>query len=71
MTFDYSKLRGKIREKLGTQDVLADKLGLSHASLSAKLNGKVEFRQSEIERTCTFLEIKPEQIHDYFFTEKF
>ena len=35
MSFDYSKLRGLIVEKVGSQNNLAEKMGLSKQSLSA------------------------------------
>ena len=40
---DYSKLKGLIREKLGSYDLLANKLNKSTSLISMKLNGKVPF----------------------------
>lgn len=37
--FDYSKLRGKIKEVFGTQAKFAKAMGMSTVTLSAKLNG--------------------------------
>ena len=70
MGFNYSKLRGKIREKFGTQEKFAKELGISSVSLSAKLNNRVEFTQLEIDKICELLEIPKEQIPEYFFTIK-
>lgn len=70
MAFDYSKLKGRIKEKVDTQASFAEKIGISRVSLSLKLNGKTEFSQREIESACRVLDIAPEEIHDYFFTEK-
>lgn len=68
MSFDYSKLRGKIREKCGTQEIFAKRLGISRTSLSQKLNNSNEFTQQEINNAAEILDIPLEQIPVYFFT---
>ena len=45
--FDYSKLKGRIREIFDTQSAFAEAMGMSTTSLSAKLNNKIEFSQKE------------------------
>lgn len=70
MSFDYSKLRGKIREKYKTQEVFAGELGISAASLSDKLNEKSDFSHGEITLACDKLGIPYECISEYFFCEK-
>ena len=70
MSFDYSKLRGIIREKYKTQGALADELGISAASLSDKLNEKSDFSHGEITLACDKLGIPYERISEYFFCEK-
>lgn len=70
MAFDYSKLKGKIREVFGTQENFAVAMLLSPVSLSAKLNNKVPFTQAEINKACELLGIALEFIPVYFFTEK-
>lgn len=67
---DYSLLRGKIKEKLKNEYVLAEKLNCSKATLSRKLNDEVDFTQSEIENVCAILEIERIDISSYFFTSK-
>ena len=67
---DYSLLRGRIKEKLKNEYVLAEKLHCSKATLSKKLNDEVDFTQSEIENVCTILEIDRIDISSYFFTSK-
>lgn len=67
---DYSLLRGKIKEKLKNEYVLAEKLNCSKATLSKKLNDEVDFTQSEIENVCAILEIERVDISSYFFTSK-
>lgn len=67
MSFDYSKLRGKIKEVFGTQSAFAEAMKISASLLSAKLNNNVEFSQFEIERTIQLLSINKEDIPLYFF----
>jgi len=69
VSFDYSKLRGKIKEHCGTQAVLAQRMGLSHAALSDKLNEKSDFSRNEISKMCDILGIPRSEIDVYFFTE--
>lgn len=67
MPYNYSKLLGRIVEKVGTQSCFADKMGLSERSVSMKLNGKVGWKQSEIADACKVLEIRDCDIPAYFF----
>lgn len=67
MSYDYSKLLGKIIELYGSQANFAREMGLSSRSLSLKLNGKIGFKQVEIERACRLLKIKRTDIDKYFF----
>ena len=69
-TFDYSKLRGRIREKFKTESAFGEAMGLSHNSLSKKLNGYVQFTQNEIDKVIMLLEIPDDEISTYFFTPK-
>lgn len=68
MAFNYSKLRGKIREIFKTQSAFAEAMGMSSTSLSAKLNNNVEFSQKEIDKASDLLKIEKEEIPAYFFT---
>jgi len=70
VTFDYSKLRGKIKEVFGTQAAFAAEVPMSTVSLSEKLNNKVQFSQKEIDKACDLLQIAKEEIPIYFFTPK-
>ena len=70
MSFNYSKLKGKIKEKFVTQSAFAKELGISSVSLSAKLNNRVEFSQVEIDKCCELLEIPKGFIVMYFFTQE-
>ena len=53
--FDYSKLRGKIKEVFGTQAKFAKAMGMSTVTLSAKLNGTVQFTAPEMNKACEVL----------------
>lgn len=65
--FSYDALRGKIVEVCGRNKVFADRMGISEASLSSKLAGKVGFSQEEIVKACRILGITDYQIVTYFF----
>lgn len=68
MSYNYSMLLGRMREKSITQDVLAKSIGLQPATLSQKLNNKAKFKQTEISNICGILEIADNEIGRYFFT---
>lgn len=70
MAWDYSKLRGKIREVCSTQDNFAQKLGIGRVSLSQRLNNQLEFSQDEMFEACKILNIDPQNMHEYFFCPK-
>jgi len=67
--FDYSKLRGQIKEKFSTQEEFSKVLGMDKATLSTKLNNKSEFSQYEMKVITEKLEIPKNEIQLYFFTE--
>lgn len=68
LKFDYSKLKGRIIEKCGTQKAFAEKLGISEGTLTSKLLGYTYFIQDEIIRAAEVLEIAEIDISLYFFT---
>jgi transcriptional regulator with XRE-family HTH domain len=67
MACDYKKLNGRIREYYDTYGKFAEALGISRSSLSQKINGRVDFTQSEIMRAVELLEINLSNIGLYFF----
>lgn len=67
MPYNYSKLLGRIVERVGTQSNFAEEIGLSERSVSLKLNGKVGWKQCEIAKACEVLAIKDDEIASYFF----
>lgn len=70
MQFDYSRLRGKIREVFGTEANFAKALGMGRVSLSQRLNNTLEFSATEIRKSCSLLGISSAEIPAYFFAEK-
>lgn len=68
--FDYSKLRGRIRERYGTESNFADALGIGRVSLSKRLNNALDFNRIEMLRACDLLEIPSQEMHAYFFAKE-
>ena len=67
---NHDKLKGKIKEVLGTQGKLAEELNLDETTISNKLNSNTYFTQKEILKICSILEISRDDIAEYFFKEK-
>lgn len=67
MAKTYNKLRGKIVEHFGNQKTFAENVGISEQSVTAKLNGKSDFSQSDIIKWCELLQIEANDIGNYFF----
>lgn len=70
MSYDYSKLLGKIVEKCGTQFNFSEKMGLSERTISLKLNRKVPWKDTEIIKAAEILGIPNDEIVEYFFKIK-
>lgn len=68
--FDYSKLRGKIREVFTNESDFAEALGIGRVSLSKRLNNALDFSGTEIYHSCNLLGIKKDEVSEYFFTQK-
>ena len=66
--FTYAKLRGRIKEKFGTETRFATALDVSLVTVSKKLNGMVQFTKKDIEKWCNILGIPIEEAGTYFFT---
>ena len=67
MPYNYSKLLGRIVEKVGTQCKFAERMETSERTISMKLNGKIGWKQAEIAKACDVLDIPDEDIPHYFF----
>ena len=70
MVYDYSSLKGKIKERYDTQNNFAKAVGLSSHTISHKLNGKIPFNQDEMQKICNILDIRIEDSWSYFFKPK-
>lgn len=70
MVFDYSKLRGRIKEVYETEGAFATAIGMSSVSLSGRLNNKLSWEQPEMILAGELLDIEKEDLHKYFFTRK-
>lgn len=68
--YDYSKLRGRIREKCGTQANYAKLIHRTNSFVSSVLNNKSYFEQKDIEHSVKVLEISDDDIGLYFFAKK-
>ena len=72
MSFDYSKLTGRIVEKYGTRRAFADACGFSENTISKKLSGKMAITTNDIVNWSgkDLLDIDSEDIPEYFFAGK-
>lgn len=70
MEFDYSALRGRIRELFGTERNFANAIGMNPSTLSQKLSNKLEFSQQDIMDCLKALRRGSDFIAPYFFTLK-
>lgn len=68
--FDYSKLRGKIREKFGSYEKLEPNISFTTVTLSRKLNSKGYFGSDEIMELVKVLNIEEKEVNEYFFNVK-
>ncbi|MEY8282897.1 DUF739 family protein [Lachnospiraceae bacterium 50-23] len=70
MSFDYSKLCGRIREKFGTQAEFSRVMNMSERTLSLKLSGKRAWTQPDIGKAIKCLDLSESDIPVYFFKRK-
>lgn len=66
---DTLEIKKIIRMKGFTLDTLSKKIGISHTSLSYKINNIVEFNAQEIKHIQKILELSNEQRDHIFFAE--
>lgn len=69
-SYDYSKLSGRIREKCGTRAAFSKKIKRSPVHISKVFNNKAYFSQKDIDAGAEVLDILPEEIGVYFFTQE-
>ena len=70
MSFDYSKVRGRIKEVFGSQRAFASCVGRSGVFVSRVLNNKALLNQHDIEEWATALRIESCDLGTYFFVRK-
>ena len=63
----YAKLRGRIKEKFGTERAFSEALEISLISVSKKLTGKTQFTSEDIRKWCSILDISLNDVGKYFF----
>ena len=61
-----SELRAAIARKNISKSALAEALGISRTALGQKLNGKREFKESEIRTLFRVLELSPDVFNSIF-----
>ena len=66
--FDTSLLRARILAQFATLDDFAAAVGMKPATLASRLNSKTEFNVHEMQRICTALNLRNEEITKLFFT---
>ena len=67
--FDYSKLKGRIKEKNLTLYEFSNLANIGRTALYAKLERNGEFTESEMFRICEVLDIPLKDVSSYFFTK--
>lgn len=67
--YDFSKLRGRMRELNKTNKDMADMLNVSGTTFSYKLNNIRPFTNDELDLIIENLGILPFEINQYFFTK--
>lgn len=68
--YDYRKLRGKIREVVGTEYEYAKKIGRTQNYLTSVFNGRSYFSQKDITVGADVLSISESDIGCYFFAKQ-
>ena len=70
MAFDFNKLRGRIKERYGSEKQFAEAMGMAQSNMSARLNGKIHWSADEIKLASDLLCVPDEELVAYFFTLK-
>jgi len=65
--FDYTELRKRIGERCENLEEFARIIGISPATLTAKLNNMADFTQTEIHKAHDFLGLHGREITEFFF----
>lgn len=67
--YDYSRLRGIIRQYFKTQENYCAQLGIAQSTLNSRLKGETFFTQPEMEKTIELSTGNYDDIDDIFFTK--
>lgn len=67
MSYNYSKLNGRIVEVCGSQKKFSELMNLSERTISLKLSNKRKFKQDEINNAINVLKLSEADIQSYFF----
>lgn len=70
--YDYSKLKGRIIEKFGSQKAFAEACGFAENTISKKLSGQMAVTTADIENWSSpeLLAIPAIDYPDYYFKKK-
>ena len=68
--YNYSKLKGKIRELEMTLNEYAEYIGVTGQTLNKRFKNQRPFTQPEIAKTMQLFDEPVNNIHLYFFTKK-
>lgn len=68
---NYNKLRGRIREILGTEGAFARAIGRSPNYITKVFQGKTYFTQADICKSAEVLKVDQSEIGLYFFASEF
>ena len=63
------KLKGKLVEAGMSQNQIADFLGVNATTVNHKVNGKTEFKASEMKKLSEKLRLSAEEFNDIFFAQ--
>lgn len=66
MSFDYSKLRGRIVEKYGSVASFSEKTRIKYPAVIRKMAGDTAFSQADIIEWCDLLDIDVSEVPLYF-----
>ena len=66
---EFANLRGEIRRRFQSEYSFAKMIGMSPTTLSQKLNGKRDWKRSEMVKSMEVLMLPTSSIYDYFFAE--
>ncbi len=68
--YDYSKLRGRIKEKIGTEGEFAHRINRTPNYISKVFRNGTYFSQIDIDNSAKVLDISADKIGAYFFTQE-